>query len=138
MAKTDFSSQNGIFSRKNLQDPQKMRIFAIANITEQFAPRAVKDARVMTQGIFYAHTSETCQRSHYTNSGGHPVDLSPWTKSVMFSDREGCRFPCLPGETFPAWEQGIPSEGTGYSQYGNKNRAGRIPCLLNIAVICNS
>ena len=61
------------------------------------APRAVKDARVMTQGIFYAHTSEVCQRPHYTNSGGHPVDISPRTKSIMFRDREGCRFLCLWG-----------------------------------------
>lgn len=27
----------------------------------------------ITSGIIYADTSETCQRSHYTISGGHPV-----------------------------------------------------------------
>ena len=76
------------------------------NIIERFAPGAVKDARVMTQGIFYVHTSETCQRSHYTNSGGHPVDISPRTKSIMFRDREGCRFLCLIGEGAPRCEAG--------------------------------
>lgn len=26
----------------------------------------------ITSGIIYANTFETCQRSHYTISGGHP------------------------------------------------------------------
>ena len=56
--------------------------------------------------FFCSHTSETCQRSHYTNSGGHPVDISPWTKSMMFRDREGCRFLCLIGEGAPRREAG--------------------------------
>ena len=43
---------------------------------------------------------------HYTNSGGHPVDISPRTKSITFSDREGCRFLCLIGEGAPRREAG--------------------------------
>ena len=58
------------------------------NKVERFAPGAVKDARVMTQGIFYVHTSETCQRSHYTNSGGHPVEYKS-SDEVYFVSRQG-------------------------------------------------
>ena len=69
----------------------------------------------ITSGIIYAHTSETCQRSHYTNSGGHPVELYVlMTKSILFSDREGCRFPCLE----------IPRRAD--------------PCMLNKIAICNN
>ena len=96
------------FLRKSLEVMGEFPIFATSNIIERFAPRAVKDARVNTQGIFYAHTLETCQRSHHAISGGHPVDISPWTKSMMFDDREGCRFPCLPGGDAPCREAGGP------------------------------
>ena len=50
------------------------RTFAIAkhvmNIT-----RAMMTPEI-TSGIIYANTSETCQRSHYTISGGHPVEIT--------------------------------------------------------------
>ena len=109
---------------------------------ERFAPGAVKDARVMTQGIFYAHTSEVCQRPHYTNSGGHPVDISPRTEVLNVSRQGGLPLSLSIGEN-------IPSKGTIYSQHGKnsfpvrkQNRAGRIPvcetfkhyATVNIAV----
>jgi len=107
------NKENNLFFSKSEENPKiswRFRDFFISlpslNIIERFAPGAVKDARVTTQGIFYVHTSETCQRSHYTNSGGHPVDISPRTKSMMFSDREGCRFLCLIGEGAPRREAG--------------------------------
>lgn len=75
------------------------------NIIERFAPGAVKDARVTTQGIFYAHTSETCQRSHQAIGGCTPVDISPRTKSMMFRDRDCSLFlfvPALGGKALMA------------------------------------
>lgn len=72
------------------------------NNRERKAPRAVKDARVMTQGIFYAHTSEVCKRPHYTNSGGHPVDISPWTEVSIVSRQGGLPLSLSIGENIPS------------------------------------
>ena len=98
-----------VICEKKLNNSRKSRITLVVrdyfvplpsrNVIEQFAPGAVKDARVITQGIFYAHTSEVCKRPHYTNSGGTPVDISPRTKSITFRDREGYRFLCRIGES---------------------------------------
>ena len=72
------------------------------------------DAR-NSSGIIYAHTSETCKRSRYTISGGHPVELYVLVmKSTLFRDREGCRSLCLE----------IPSRA--------------VPCKRNSVAICNS
>lgn len=103
---TFFFAKQQTFSRISLEVRDFFVPLPSLNVIERFAPGAVKDARVMTQGIFYVHTFETCQRSHYTNSGGHPVDISPRTKSITFSDREGCRFLCLIGEGAPRREAG--------------------------------
>ena len=96
-----------------------MRIFAIAKQSRAVRSRGGERRPSNDEGIFYVHTSETCQRSHYTISGGHPVDIRPWTKSRLFSDREGCRFPCLLGKSFPTWELHIPSMGTKTAQGGS-------------------
>ena len=100
------------FSRISLEVRDFFVPLPSRNNRERKAPRAVKDARVMTQGIFYAHTSETCQRSHYTNSGGHPVDISPWTEVSIVSRQGGLPLSLSIGEN-------IPSRGTKYSQCGN-------------------
>ena len=66
------------------------------NNTERFAPGAVKDARVTTQGIFYAHTSETCQRSHQALRGCTPVDITSLDGVYEFSDRDCSLFLFVP------------------------------------------
>ena len=76
----------------------------------------MKDARVMTQGIFYAHTSEVCKRPHYTNSGGHPVEIGPRTEVYYVSRQGGLPLSLSIREIFPVREQNIPSVGTNHSQ----------------------
>ena len=137
-----FFAKQQTFSRISLEVRDFFVPLPSRNIQERLAPWAVKDARVITQGIFYAHTSEVCQRPHYTNSGGHPVDISPRTEVLNVSRQGGLPLSLSIGEN-------IPSKGTIYSQRGNnsfpvreQNRAGRIPvcetfkhyATVNIAV----
>lgn len=155
MAKTDFSGQKGIFFRKNLQDMQKMCIFAIAKQDRAIRSRGGERRPSYTQGIFYVHTSETCQRSHYTNSGGHPVELYVLGRSLScLATGRAAAFPVHRGDA-PGREAGEPGgiKCVGrvrrlspfleeYSRRGNnifparekdipsmgtKNRTGRIP-----------
>ena len=99
LEKSKLRDEKWIFHRISLEVRDFFVPLPSLNKAERLAPGAVRDARVMTQGIFYAHTSETCQRSHYTNSGGHPVRYKVHgLKSALFSDREGCRFLCRIGE----------------------------------------
>ena len=43
----------------------------------------------ITSGIIYADTSETCQRSHYTISGGTPVELHVLATKSTYVWRQG-------------------------------------------------